>query len=249
MNDEFYEKLQERLSVPDGQILTYDEVTKWPEGKLDELIRQDKIRPASNSETVICNECPEGCVIVPEIRQHPVTGELSGIYVCPHDEDIGRITVDLNRRLRWEIVSEKPKRKKRQQKKKTAPKKTKVETSFKPWDSPGDACFVIDGARIKFWDGNTLKDLKLRGNSRTYNLITMLFLAQLTKADVKKAICTEKTSPFDAVRDVNRTLNEKMIKLNIQNAPRNIEFVCRDKRTEQYYSALPIKSLQDFEMD
>ena len=108
MSDDFYEKLRQRLSIPDGRILTYDEVMRWPEGKLDELMRLGKIREGPTSETVVCIECPDGCPIVPDVRKHPETGELFGVYVCPHDEDIGRFTVDLNRRLRWEILGEKP---------------------------------------------------------------------------------------------------------------------------------------------
>ena len=248
MSDDFYEKLRERLSVPDGQILTYDEVMRWPEGKLDELLRLGKIREGPTSETIECIECPERCPIEPDVRKHPETDELFGVYVCPHDEDIGRFTVDLNRRLRWEIVDVTPKKKRQRKKKKAVVNKTKAETSFKPWDSHGEACFVLDGNRIKFWNGNDLTDLKLKSGSRTHTLIPMLYEAQLTKADVKKAICTEKTSPFDAVRDVNRTLNDKIKKLNIQNVPPNIEFISREERTEQYYCALPIQTKPEFDM-
>jgi hypothetical protein len=112
MSDDFYQKLLERLTLPDGHILTYDEVMQWPEGKLTELEQQGKVRPIDISETVQCVECHEGCLIIPDIRQHPETMKLSGVYVCHESEDIGRFSVDLNRRKRWIIYTEKllPKR-------------------------------------------------------------------------------------------------------------------------------------------
>lgn len=107
MRDEFYANLCKRLAVPDGQLLTYDEVMQWPAGKLDELVQQGKIKEAAVSESIVCIECPEKCLIVPDVRQNPETGKLSGVYICPNDEDIGRITVDLERKRRWEIVPQK----------------------------------------------------------------------------------------------------------------------------------------------
>lgn len=104
MMDEFYENLCKRLSVPDGHVLTYDEVMRWPEGKLDELVLQGKVKEGTPSETIVCVECSEKCLIEPDVRRHPETAKLFGVYVCPNDEDIGRITVDLERKKRWEIV-------------------------------------------------------------------------------------------------------------------------------------------------
>jgi len=107
MNDDFDDKLSKRLTIPDGNIITYDEIMQWPAGKLDELIERGKVRKTSISETVECVECPQKCPIIPDIRKHPETHELFGVYVCPYEQDIGWFTVDLNRRRRWEIVPDK----------------------------------------------------------------------------------------------------------------------------------------------
>lgn len=247
MSDDFYDKLRERLSMLDGHILTYDEVMQWPEGKLDELMQQGKVREGSTSETVVCVECPERCPIAPDVRQHPGTGELIGVYVCPHDEDIGRFTVDMNRRKRWELVVKKPKARKKRKKTTIVPDTQKAATSFARWNNPGEACFVLDEDRIKFWNGDELKDLRLKSGSRSHMLLPMLQEGQMSNAEVKKAICSDKTSPYDAVRDVNRTLNDKIKKLNIQDVPSNVEFIGRDDRTGLYYSFLPITPWHDFE--
>ena len=137
----------------------------------------------------------------------------------------------------------------KQQGKKTTTKKTKAESSFKPWNRAGDACFVLAGARVKFWNGEKLKDLKLRSGSKAHMLLPMLATRALTNKEVKKAICTLKTSPYDAIRNINRMLNDKIKTLNIQEVPPNTAFIARDERTGEYFSTLPIKSYQEFEYD
>lgn len=246
MSNDFWQQLQQRLASVDGSILTYEEVERWPEGMLEELIHLGKIREGPISETVICTECTEGCPIIPEIFKHPETGELFGVYVCPYQEDIGRIAVDLKRRQRWEIIGEKLKKRKRPKARKQIKRVKAAATSFIPWRNPGEACFVIDGSRIKFWNGDDLKDIRLKNNSKTHLLLNLLSAGDLVKAEVKKAICTPKVSPFDAVRNINRTLNGKMKEINISNVPENVEFISRDEQTERYYSRLPIMTMQEF---
>lgn len=247
MKDKFYEQLLERLSVPDGNILTPDDIAQWPEGKLVELIDQCRVKEISPSETVICNECPEGCPIVPYIRPHPGTNELVGVYICPHKDNIGRFEVDLNRRRRWEIVVPKKKTRKKRKKKTLTSKDQKAAASFTRWTNYGEACFVLDGDRIKFWNGDDLTDLRLRSGSRAHRLLEMLYQNHLTKGEVKKEIGTNNTAPSESVRDVNRAINDKIRKLNIQNIPNNVEFVGIDERTEQYGIQIPIYTKADFD--
>lgn len=140
-----------------------------------------------------------------------------------------------------------PAKRAKQQGEKTNAKKSKAETSFKPWTKAGDACFVLDEARVKFWNGEEFTDLKLRGGSKADKLLSILSAGALTKKEIKKTICTPKTSPYDAVRDVNRLLNGKIKKLNIKNVPTDTAFIACDERTGHYCSTLPIKSFQEFE--
>ena len=135
----------------------------------------------------------------------------------------------------------------KQQGKKTTDRKSKAESSFKPWNRAGDACFVLDEARVKFWNGEKLTDLKIKNGSKAEKLLSMLSVGALAKQEVKKAICTPKTFPYDGVRNINRMLNDKVKTLNIQNVPPNTAFIARDERTEQYHSTLPIKPYQEFE--
>ncbi len=107
MDDAFYQSLQNRCIIPGGEILTYDEVMRWPPGYREDFEKAGKIRQIENSEEIICNQCPEGCPIIPLIRTNPATGKLTGTAVCQDNPDIGRFDVDLDRRMRWEVVAEK----------------------------------------------------------------------------------------------------------------------------------------------
>ena len=102
---------------------------------------------------------------------------------------------------------------KKTQRKKAVAKKSKVRTSFKPWDGPDDACFVLDGARVTIWNGDELRDLRLKSGSKADTLLPMLSAGALRKTEIKETIGTAKTSPYDTVRNVNRLLNEKIKKL------------------------------------
>ncbi len=153
---------------------------------------------------------------------------------------------ELIKRLPEQTASPAKTRKKaKSQKKKTA--KPKVATSFKPWDGPNDACFVLDAARVKIWNGEALRDLRLKSGSKADTLLPMLSAGPLRKTEIKETIGTAKTSPYDTVRDVNRLLNEKIKKLNIQKLPLDAAFITCDERTGDYYSVLPIKTMHEFE--
>lgn len=133
------------------------------------------------------------------------------------------------------------------------PKKSKITkpatNTFKEWQLPGDACFVIDGARTKFHLDGTVRDLNLRSGSRAETLLSLLRAGPLWKDDVKTNICTAKTKPFEAVRDVNRLLNTKVQALGFQAVPGDTEFIGCDNKTGQYFSRLPIKTQEDYEWE
>jgi len=95
--DEFLAKLAERLQVFGADIISADEVAKWPTGKLDELVEAGVLAEIQHSKGVVCGECEENCFIEPDIRTNPETGKASGIFVCTRNPDIGRTEVDLNR--------------------------------------------------------------------------------------------------------------------------------------------------------
>jgi 7-cyano-7-deazaguanine synthase in queuosine biosynthesis len=136
----------------------------------------------------------------------------------------------------------------------TGPKKSRkakktVASKFKKWPTPGDACFVVDGARTKFHLDATIKDLRLRSGSKAEKLLSLLRTGSLWKDDVKTNICTAKTKPSEAVRDVNRLLNTKVQALGFQAVPTDTEFIGCDNKTGQYFSHLPIKAQDDFEWE
>ncbi len=211
MSNDFIDVLKKRLTIFDGHILTYDEVMIWPPGKLDELVDKGVVREAATSESVECVECPEKCMIVPDLRQHPETGELVGMYVCHQDEDIGRFFVDLNRKKRWEVVTQKPKKRKRQ-KKNIFGEEKKTESSFRPWDKKEKACFVHDSGKIRFFYKKELKLIPFRKDSQAPLILTAFIEGSLTGEEIKKFI-NSKLSPSQIVKNINRTANDQLRKV------------------------------------
>jgi len=98
-------QLARRLRVPDGEIITADEVRDWPDGKLEELLDKGILEETELGTTVICDQCDERCSIEPQRRTNPKTGKTIGFHICPREEVGGRIEIDLNR-LRWWRINE-----------------------------------------------------------------------------------------------------------------------------------------------
>lgn len=107
--DVFFQKLTGRLKIPGGNILTYEEIQDWPPGMQEELEKAGMIRQIEPAAEVICNQCEERCPIIPELFTHPKTEEKVWLYVCPEKPDIGRIQVEPDQRMRWEILPDKKK--------------------------------------------------------------------------------------------------------------------------------------------
>jgi len=96
-------QLAARLSDPDGDIVTGDEVRDWPDGKLPELVAERILQEIEPGRTVVCDQCHERCSIEPQRRTDPRTGKVVGVHLCMHEEGGGRIEIDLNRLRRWKI--------------------------------------------------------------------------------------------------------------------------------------------------
>jgi len=101
--NEVFRAILIRADLPDAQLFAAHEVTRWPEGALDWLMRMGILREAEPAEEVLCEECEEGCWIKPNIREDPQTHQHFGSYFCHRNEDIGPFKVDLSRKRRWKF--------------------------------------------------------------------------------------------------------------------------------------------------
>ena len=98
--------LQSILARADAEgagTFTADEAAVWPAGPVEGFVGLGLLREAAPAKEVLCLECPEGCWIEPRIRDDPRTGKPVGVYFCRRNEEVGRFTVDLVRRRRWDF--------------------------------------------------------------------------------------------------------------------------------------------------
>lgn len=65
------------------------------------LTKAKILREADLAEEILCDESEDGCQIKPIIRKDPRTGQRVGVYFCGQNEDVGRITVNLDRMRQW----------------------------------------------------------------------------------------------------------------------------------------------------
>lgn len=166
-----------------------------------------------------------------------VLGVLASQVGCNAKEFAGGV-LPANCLLRLIALDKPPKIRTRKTKKKTSKISAK---GFTQWKRPGDACFVIDGSRIRFYYNDELKDLRLSSGSQASDLLVSLTEAMLTQEEVKEMICSPKTKPADAIKNVNRTLNTKIKSLGFD-IPDNIKFIALENRNKQYYCTLLIKT-------
>jgi hypothetical protein len=101
--DDLLTQLAKRLRIPDAEVVTWDEVRGWPDGKLEELLAEGVLQEIEHGTTVVCDQCDEHCSIGPQLRTDPQTGRVVGVHVCLREEAGGRIEIDLDRLRRWQV--------------------------------------------------------------------------------------------------------------------------------------------------
>jgi len=106
-----------------------------------------------------------------------------------------------------------------------------------PWsDAPNRSCFVFTNeGRFEFWHCGGRRDLRLGKKGRVYKLLSLFIDKDIvSQKNVKECVCTNKVTPFHAVRDINRQLNQKVEKLGFHPVPKNVAFVYFDSESSTY---------------
>lgn len=121
------------------------------------------------------------------------------------------------------------------------------EQKFQPWGNSGDACFIIENDRIKFHYQDQIKDLKLKYNSHTLNLLVFLNESSLQPSEIKEKICPNTKNKASKIVDyANELLNTKIAGLGFSDIPSDVEFIRRDN-FGHYFLSLKMHRKEDFE--
>ena len=118
-------------------------------------------------------------------------------------------------------------------------------SKFKKWQDSSDACYIINEKRVEFHHNGKIKDLRLKYESRTYNLITLLANGSQSSELIHCTLCSNGTKPANLKWQANKLLNEKLALLGFRQVPKNTEFVRFDSLHNQYELALPVLPSRD----
>jgi hypothetical protein len=168
----------------------------------EELEKAGMIRQIEPAAEVICNQCEERCLIIPELFTHPKTEEKVWLYVCPEKPDIGRIQVEPERRMRWEILPDRIEDYFRS----TAPKKETLPPKSKITEEEANAAIRKLIPELKQKMGlKTEKDLKK---------ITARLLADRIGCSIGLVSSCSAWKIFVKTRDKKQTTSSKTTRLN-----------------------------------
>jgi hypothetical protein len=102
--DEILCFLSREITGACGNITDYDQVSRWPKGQLEELMKLGIIIEAPPASTAVCHECGEDCCVEPTIVTYP-DGRTVGLFSCGQDGH--SIEVPMERFKRWEVLPDK----------------------------------------------------------------------------------------------------------------------------------------------
>ena len=234
-----FDYLKNRIKLSDGQYITYDELAEWPAEEVEDAKQKGYLVQIDDADGIMCRQCPEHCWQTVDIRQK--NGKPAGVFYCEHEDNAGLISVDPKSLQRWEIVQQKPKRRKRRLK----VKKPKATTSFKLWDKKDPACFVLDKNKIKFFYKDEVKEIPFQKGSQAPLLIEAFIGGSHTGQEIQKML-NSKSSPSQIVRNSNRAINTQLRKIGFTDINK-IGFVFFNNE-HSYYDLLPkIIEKEDFE--
>lgn len=83
-----------------GPTVTADEVARWPDGLLDQLLAEGILHPAENATSVACDACGRDHVEEVIFVESPARSGIRAHIICP---EAGRVRVDLNRLRQWAV--------------------------------------------------------------------------------------------------------------------------------------------------
>ncbi|OQA02990.1 MAG: Helix-turn-helix domain protein [Planctomycetes bacterium ADurb.Bin401] len=87
-----------------GNITDYDQVSRWPKGQLEELMKLGVIIEAPPGSTAVCRKCGEDCCVEPTIVTYP-DNRTVGLFSCGQDGH--SIELSMEHFKRWEVLPDK----------------------------------------------------------------------------------------------------------------------------------------------
>ncbi len=91
-----------RAADEESTVLTQDMIRDWPVEAIGWLEFIEVIRPGTNQDGLVCDECEERCWVIPE-RQRRSDGAVALIHRCEKRGDIGIVELSFDTLKTWRI--------------------------------------------------------------------------------------------------------------------------------------------------
>ena len=131
-------------------------------------------------------------------------------------------------------------------------KQIKKPIDYSSWTVPPNICFIFNNKnRLLFSFNDTEKDLNIGHKLRAYKLLSLFVdTAKVPIDSIKIYVCSDKTKPNQAIRDINKSiilkLRSKFPELPI---PDDFKLIVFSNEYQAYISLLPVKSLEQYNRD
>jgi hypothetical protein len=102
--DEHLRFLASEIARGYGNMIDFDQVSRWPKGRLEELMEMGVLIETQPGSAIVCHECDADCGVEPQIVKYP-DGRSVGLFFCREQEH--NVEVTMEHFKRWEVLPDK----------------------------------------------------------------------------------------------------------------------------------------------
>jgi len=106
LDSELLEYIFSRLTKNGNAIFSQDEIENWPSHMFEIFKRNHLIQLAEPAKSIECDGCEQNCIMPVHTITYRNNNSVHTFISCDKTYDIGRVPVDKNRLVKWQITDE-----------------------------------------------------------------------------------------------------------------------------------------------
>jgi hypothetical protein len=103
MSPDVLQYMLRRLDSSEEAVLDGDELARWPEGEVQELVAVGLLAEAPLADVVACSGCEEDCLEPVQWADAQGGGPRRALVICRYRDDIGLVRIDPSRLRRYAV--------------------------------------------------------------------------------------------------------------------------------------------------